>query len=118
MIDTYTLDTGQSFKSLPEISQIEICSACNLQCPMCLRTTHLGRQPGLVDMKLLRLMKERGDFGGSTYIELQMAGEPTLHPQLDDVISYLMFDVGVLVGLSTHGLNMTEKIIPALLKLD
>lgn len=110
-INTYQHSEGQSFKHLPEISNIETCSACNLECPMCLRSTHLGRQPGLVDMKLLKLMKERGDFGGSHYIELQMAGEPTLHPKLFEIVNYLKHEVGVLVGLSTHGLSMEKPSI-------
>jgi MoaA/NifB/PqqE/SkfB family radical SAM enzyme len=117
--DTYTVDKGQEFKQLPEISNIEVCSACNLECPMCLRTTHLGRQPGLVNMKLIKLMHERGDFEGTTYTELQMAGEPTLHPKLFDIIRYLQGEVGVLVGLSTHGLEIEKRdVLQSVLHLD
>lgn len=105
----YDLNVGDSFKKLPEVYQIEICSACDLQCPMCLRTTHLGRQPGLLDIKLLELMHKRGDFSGTTYTELQMAGEPTLHPKLWEIINFLKYDVRVLVGMSTHGLSIKKK---------
>src|SRR5205814_10486397 len=101
-MDVYKHEIGQDFKSLPEIYQIESVSAFNFQCPMCERTTHMGRQPGLLDVKLLELMHERGDFGGSYYVELQMAGEPTLHPDLYNIIMFLKYKVGVMVGLSTH----------------
>lgn len=120
MGETYEHNQGEDFKHLPEIANIEICSACNLQCPMCLRTTHLGRKPGLVDLELLRKMHERGDFQGTIYTELQMAGEPTLHPQLRQIIRFLRQEVGILVGLSTHGLTIKEKtyVLDALLELD
>lgn len=117
-MEAYKHVIGEDFKHLPEVYQIEACSACNLQCPMCERTTHMGRQPGLLQLELLSLMQSRGDFGGSYYVELQMAGEPTLHPQLFQIIRYLKDVVGVMVGLSTHGLNMTSVNIANLLMLD
>lgn len=117
-METYTHEIGQDFKKLPEIYQIEVCSACNLECPMCLRTTHMGRHPGLVNIELLKLMHTRGDFRGSYYVELQMAGEPTLHRELAPIIDFLKDQVGVMVGLSTHGLNMSLPVMKALLKLD
>lgn len=117
-MEAYKHVIGEDFKHLPEIYQIEACSACNLQCPMCERTTHMGRQPGLLSIDLLKLMYKRGDFGGSYYVELQMAGEPTLHPELFDIIKYLSDTVRVMVGMSTHGLNMKPTTISNLLMLD
>lgn len=110
----------EPFQRLPEIYQIELTNRCNLQCPMCLRTTNMGRAEDMLDMKLLQLMHERGDFGGSAYVELQMAGEPTMHPQLGEVIRFLHDEVGVMAGLSTHGLLMGKKpgVISALLELE
>lgn len=97
------------FKTMPSIYAIEATSACNLQCPMCLRSANEIKHPALLSLELLKLMQKRGDFAGSYYIELQMAGEPTIHPKLDYIIKYLRQDVGVMVGLSTHGLNMRKK---------
>lgn len=110
----------QEYKLLPEIYQIEMTNRCNLKCPMCLRTTDMVRDDDVLDPKLLELMHERGDFGGSYYVELQMAGEPTLHPKLADVIAYLKGTVGVMVGLSTHGLLIGKKasVLPALMELN
>lgn len=108
-ISVYERNEKQEFKQLPEISNIELCSACNLACPMCLRTTHLGRQPGLVSLELIKKMHQRGDFEGTTYTELQIAGEPTLHPETYDIIRYLKEDVRILVGMSTHGLELTKR---------
>ena len=85
----------------------------------CLRTSHMSRAAKLLDFKLLELMRRRGDFGGSQYVELQMAGEPTLHPELYKIIRFLKDDVGVLVGLSTHGLTLKKKnLANTMLSLD
>lgn len=120
MVDTYERNEFQDFKHLPEISNLELCSACNLQCPMCIRTTHLGRQAGLVNFDLIKTMHSRGDFGGTTYTELQIAGEPTLHPQLWEIVQYLKYEVKILVGLSTHGLEIKDRhaVDASLLNLD
>lgn len=105
----HSLTDGQ-FKKLPSIYAIEATSACNLECPMCLRSQTVNKHPGLLDMRLLELMYNRGDFEGSSYVELQLSGEPTIHPKLRKLITYLRGTVGVLVGLSTHGLNMDKRI--------
>ena len=117
--ESYIHHKGQEFKHLPEVYQVELTNACNLRCPMCLRTTDMLRDDQRLDLDLLRQMRARGDFAGSFYVELQMAGEPTLHPQLGEAVRILKEDVGVLTGLSTHGLLMQKAgVITALLDLD
>jgi radical SAM protein with 4Fe4S-binding SPASM domain len=104
---------------LPAIYQIETVSACDLACPMCLRTEHMGRKPSLVQPQLFLQMHARGEFANTTYIELQMAGEPTIHPWLHQIIDHLQNDVGLAVGLSTHGLNMRKPgVVDALMALE
>ena len=98
---------GGSFQKIPAIYAIEATAACDLACPFCLRTDHMtNKKPRLLKLDLLKKMHERGDFQGSTYLELQMSGEPTIHPDLDIIIEFLQQRVGVMVGMSTHGLNM------------
>lgn len=109
-VETYRQNVAEEFKNLPSVYQVELTSACDLQCPMCLRTTEMQRQPKLFPFNLLVEMHRRGDFDGSYYVELQMAGEPTMHPELQKIIRYLQEDVEVKVGLSTHGLNMKKKL--------
>jgi radical SAM protein with 4Fe4S-binding SPASM domain len=104
--------------ALPKIRQIEACSACDLLCPMCLRTEHMDRKPKLLKLSLLEVMSKRGEFENTRYIELQMAGEPTLHPRLGDIID-LLHSYGLLVGLSTHGRKMADAMVCRnLLQLD
>lgn len=98
----------------PEIYQIEVTNACNFDCSMCPRKL-MPRKTGdtfLPPEVIYKLIKE-GAFAGSYFVELQMAGEPTLHPELSRII-HLVKATGVKVGLSTHGGNMTS----ALLDLD
>lgn len=110
--------TGVDFAPLPSIYSIELTAACDLACPMCLRSTHLTRQPKLLSVDLIKQMYARGEFAGTAFIELQQAGEPTIHPQLGVIIQMLK-SYGLLVGLSTHGLNMTKPgVTEALLQLD
>lgn len=105
---------------LPAIYQIEITDRCNLQCPMCLRTTDMERNDGQLPFEFIQRMHERGEFGNTGYVELQMAGEPTLHRDLRAIINYLRLEAGVRVGLSTHGLLIGKKagVLEALLDLD
>ena len=117
--DSFEHRVGGMFQPLPEVYQIEVTNACNLKCPMCLRTTDMLRKSNLLDLDLLKTMNERGDFDGSYYIELQLAGEPTLHPKLEEIVDYLKTEVGVMVGLSTHGLLMDKpRVQRALAKVD
>jgi len=120
MSEPFDHDLGAAFKALPEVYQIELTNRCNLKCPMCLRTTDMGRDVGMLDLALLSTMHDRGDWSGTAYTELQMAGEPTMHPQLTEAIEYLRGTVGVLVGLSTHGLlvRKKERVLDALMLLD
>ena len=120
MNETFDHQTGAEFKSVPEIYQIELTNACNLKCPMCLRTTDMVRPDQLLKFDLLKKMHQRGDFAGSFYVELQMAGEPTLHPELKEIVEFLKLDVGVMVGCSTHGLQIKKnpKVLEALMMMD
>jgi radical SAM protein with 4Fe4S-binding SPASM domain len=110
---------GYTHQPLPEIYALELTAACDLECPMCLRTTTMTRKPKLMPFDLIKQMHARGEFASTTFTELQMAGEPTIHPELGDIIAYLKDEVGVAVGLSTHGLNIHKPaVLRALLQLD
>jgi hypothetical protein len=118
-VESYVHEEGTAFSALPEIYQIELTNHCNLACPMCLRTTGMVRRPQFLDRGLIQKMLARGDFAGTAYTELQMAGEPTLHPELGGIIDDLK-TYGLLVGASTHGHEIQRKpgVLEALLKLD
>ena len=105
-----------SFTDLPEIYQIEATNACQLKCKMCAREL-MKREEGLLNPKLVEEMAERGDFANSYYVELQMYGEPLLHPNLSKIIEILKEKTDVKVGFSTNGILLDEK-IDGVLKCD
>ena len=100
---------------LPEIYQLEISSICNLECTMCPRTKfeRVDKTP-LVSLDLVKKLVEEGTFKESYFVELQMAGEPLIHPHLETII-YRIKDTGVKVGLSTNGTLIDKQLGPLLL---
>ena len=90
---------------LPEIYQIEVSRKCNLSCVMCPRKLFCRKdETEFIDINLIDKLIKEGSLEGSYFIELQMSGEPTLHPQLDKIINKLKPFVAV--GLSTNGTNL------------
>lgn len=89
---------------LPSIYQIEVMSRCNLKCQFCMTGLHYGKsfadEFDAIDPLLFHTIVNR-DLGGSTFIELQYRGEPTLNKLLHDYV--LTLREKVLVGFSTHG---------------
>jgi radical SAM protein with 4Fe4S-binding SPASM domain len=70
----------------------------------------------LIDVNLVKKIVEQGDLRASYFVELQMNGEPLLHPKLSEIID-IVKSAGVTVGLSTNGTLIPYQ-LEALLKLD
>jgi radical SAM protein with 4Fe4S-binding SPASM domain len=109
---------GEPFTiKLPEIYQIEASSRCDHSCNACPRKFYNREDKRqMFDIGLLRTMIIRGDLAGSYFIELQMSGEPLLHPDLITMID-LIKNEGILVGLSTHG-DLFPELLPVCQDLD
>jgi len=101
--------TSFNFNDLPEIYQIEATNACQLDCYMCARKL-MKREIGYLNPELVAIMVEREDFKNSYLVELQMYGEPLLHPDLDKIIKILKTGTDVKVGFSTNGILLKEKL--------
>ena len=102
---------------VPEIYQLETTNSCNLSCPTCIRQDVRVKRPiGMLDSNLIKKMIARHDFAGSYFVELQMYGEPLLHPNLDVIIE-LIRSTGCKVGMSTNGLLLESK-MSIIQKLD
>jgi len=98
---------------LPEIYQVEVTNDCMFNCEFCVRK-QMPRPITYMEKNLAQLIAENY-LGGSYFVEFQMAGEPLLHPDLGEIISY--FKGKVLTGLSTNG-YLIHKQLPALMQLD
>lgn len=116
----YYSDPGKEMQSsfnvrLPEIYQIELTNACNLSCDFCPRDLPgIRREDTFLDIDLAATIAER-DLGGSYFVEFQLAGEPTLHKQFNEIIK--LFKGKVLTGLSTNG-SSVHGCVEGLLTLD
>lgn len=87
---------------VPSIYQIEVMSRCDFGCTFCQTGVRGGPYQGspYIDRELFNTIVER-DLGGSSFVELQFRGEPTLNKHLKEFV--LKLRSKVLVGFSTHG---------------
>ena len=100
---------------LPEIYQIELTNACNFTCDFCPRDLPgIRREDTFLDLELAALIAAR-DLGGSYFVEFQLAGEPTLHKNFNEIIK--LYQGKVLTGLSTNG-SSVHGCVDGLLALD
>jgi len=101
--------------SYPLIYQIEISEKCNLQCPACLNPLMKNKQH--MDIELINMIVEKDYLKNTPYVELQMSGEPTLHPNLNEIIDKIK-STGTMVGMSSNIAKLDEDVIKAFNKLD
>ena len=87
---------------------VEVCSACDMRCPMCPAVLHPGdRKVGLMDMELYRaLIDEVGDYVG--IMTPWNFGEPLLHPRLPEMVE-MAKRRGILVSLNTNALSLDRE---------
>ena len=117
MINTVKVDNlpGPFEVEVPEIYQIEVSSVCNFNCIMCPRKLFKRKdKTKFIELSLIDKLIKEDAFRGSYFVELQMSGEPTLHPQLETIITRIK-ETGCKVGLSTNGSSLPD---PRLLLLD
>jgi len=88
---------------VPHISTIEFTNACNFSCSYCQRYHEVGKRPiGMLDINLVKLMVQNGDFENTMFCEFQQNGEPTIHPKFEE-IARLIKSVVPMIGMSTNG---------------
>jgi len=118
VIDIRTLP-GPFEVDYPEVYQLEVCSACQLNCKMCPRTKYKRRiERNFLPLDLLDKLLTEDTFRGSYFLELQMAGEPLLHPHLLEIVRRIKSAYpNLLLGLSTNGM-LIKRQLEALKLLD
>ena len=108
------------------VLQIEPTDLCNLLCPMCTpqvcqSDVHRGLRPGFMDMDLYReviLDLERHEFE-LDHLIFQWLGEPTLHPDLDRMITFASEHLAGLVGylrVDTNAVALTPSRVERILR--
>ena len=93
---------------------LEITSSCNLTCPMC----YAGSSPGgkhlsLTDCK--RQIDRLVEVEGRAEVCQLSGGEPTIHPQLAEIVEYALSRAIDYVMINTNGIRFARD--PALVEL-
>ncbi|MBU0516360.1 MAG: radical SAM protein [Proteobacteria bacterium] len=104
-------EKGSKDKYYPMHFAIELTDACNLSCKHCYRKSgpHLSR---FIPAQSLLDLLEEFYLNGVHSLELS-GGEPTLHPDIDHILSFALNWFGA-VALLTNGTLMTESICDVL----
>jgi radical SAM protein with 4Fe4S-binding SPASM domain len=92
---------------LPRHLQLEVTSACNLSCAMCLVSyrPRVNRHAGAMSLELFRRVVD--GTPGLTRLTLQGLGEPLLQPQLLDMVRYAKTR-GIEVGFNSNAMLLTR----------
>lgn len=96
---------------------IESTDVCNLRCPFCATTTdNWGPvKPGYMQMGLFKRIIDEGADNGLCSIKLSFRGEPMLHQQLPEMVSYAK-EKGIMdIYFNTNGTMLREDSIRRLI---
>jgi len=100
---------------------IEPVSSCNLRCTMCFQIdkTFSGDKKfmGQMQLDLFKKIIDQAFEGGTKAITLASRGEPTLHPELGEMLEYCTGKFFEL-KLNTNATRLNEKLIHKILQSD
>lgn len=97
---------------------IEPTSVCNLKCPMCFQADESFTNKsymGMMDINLFKLAIDEAVLIGVKAVTLASRGEPTLHPKLIEMLSYLKGKF-LDLKLNTNGTKMSETLARAMIE--
>ncbi len=94
--------------ALPEVLQVEVTSACNLRCAMCLVRYRppVNKLAGAMPLAMFRQLLD--DLPGLRELTLQGLGEPLLAPNLLEMIRYAKAR-GIRVGFNSNATLLTAR---------
>jgi|SRR3989344_2356351 len=100
--------------SKPIIENIELISCCNLKCRMCVEAPK--RSKSFISLgEVKQIVEENYDLLKGEYIWLHHFGEPLLHPEIIEIISYLV-SKGINPRLSTNATLLNREFSEKLVK--
>lgn len=113
-IEALTRAQGQADSTYPVSVELSLTNRCNLKCIYCSDGELRSRQ-GIresLDKKTLFRLFDDLKKGGTKGIVLEGGGEPTIHPDFQEIVEYLD-EIQLATGLITNG---TRRIAPEILK--
>lgn len=99
------------FLNTPPLIWLEITKKCNLTCPHCYIDGGIERENELTTEEILEIIDDIADMG--VWAIAITGGEPTLHPDFSKIVQYAR-KRNLLVGVATHGLHLTDKLLSEL----
>jgi organic radical activating enzyme len=109
------VDSGQARRRPPLIALLPITNHCNFRCPICYANAGPELQPAFLSLAEAERRALQAKSSGARTISLT-GGEPTLHPQLPELIR-LIRRLGLHVYLVSNGLRLgTETALAATLR--
>ena len=98
---------------------VEPVSSCNLRCVMCFQIDETFNKSqefmGKMDLKLFYNIIDQAHIGGTKALTLASRGEPTLHPQLGEMLDYCK-DKFFELKINTNATLLNEKLIHKILR--
>jgi MoaA/NifB/PqqE/SkfB family radical SAM enzyme/glycosyltransferase involved in cell wall biosynthesis len=94
------------------VIDLEVTSLCNAVCSFCPRE-HLDRSRRFIDLNKVRALADSLKNEATPTVVLCGIGEPTLHPELHEIIG-LLADAGVNVCMTTNGWNLSPDAVDRL----
>ena len=102
-------------KIMPLCVDIETAAICDLACPFCNRQ-YIATPDKLIDSDLCYQMIDEAAALGVPSIKFNLRGEPLLHPELPEFISYAKSKGILETGINTNATMLTEKTSRRLIK--
>ena len=94
-------------RNAPWSIQLEPTNVCNLKCISC-SSARSKRKKGMMDLDLFRKIADEASTIGVKRIHLYLHGEPFLHPDIIEMIKYLV-EKRLPVHVTTNGMILTEQ---------
>lgn len=112
---------GHMHAEFPSQIVVDVTERCNLACLHCPHEAFTQSpgysgcdlEPGL-NKKLVDEVREHG-LDHVLQIRYTAAGEPLLHPQITDLLSYAVQEAGVMITLTTNGTLLDPDMVDAIL---
>jgi radical SAM protein with 4Fe4S-binding SPASM domain len=118
----YVNDIAEESPFFPQHIHIEPTNACNLRCVHCHHhITETGRPKikrplGMMEMEVFqKVIDEISPLGCSITLDVQ--GEPTLHPQFEDMVKYAK-SMGVFTSVLTNATKLDDELTRFLIGIE
>jgi len=95
---------------------IETTDACNLKCIMCVHGTTGVSNPGMIDTTFAKDLINQVASNGGYSIKFNWRGEPTLHKDLIELVSYAKKKGILEVQINTNGIPLNKEKIEKLIE--